>query len=217
VPVVKFPGPEATSGPLADPNLDPLARLEVVLHQLARARAEWESAVAETDAAEEYDAPADVLEKARAAVRVAFERWSVVAAQADELALDARRAKPLDQDYEKVYRQTLKDLQEQFDGGPHYDLLCERVAGLHVRLKRMEASNREYPAADHARLNQQLLGYINQLQKYTESMKSESISREAQSVAEKILMIVEHHLATSYPELWHGVMREVRSALESAA
>jgi hypothetical protein len=217
VPVVPFPGQEATPGPLADPNLEPLERLDVVRRQLSRARAEWEAAVVAEDAAEEYDAPPELLDKARAEVRATYARWSTIADQADELARDARRSQPLEQSYEKAYKATLKELQEQFDGGPHYDLLCERVAGLHVRLKRMEASPHEYPAPDHARLNQQLLGYINQLQRYTEAMKTESISREAQGVAEKILLIVEKHLATSYPELWRGVMHEVRSALESVA
>jgi hypothetical protein len=217
VAVVRFPGADPATGPLADPNLDPLARLDVVLQQLARARAEWEAAVALADEVAENAPVPEHVERARAEVRAAFERWSPIADQADRLAKDARRARPMDGGYQKLYQHTLEDLKGQFDGGPHYDLLCERVAGLHVHLKRMETSTREYPAADHARLNQQLLSYINQLQKYTEAMKSESISKEAQGVAEKILLIVEKNLATSYPELWRGVMREVRTALESVA
>jgi hypothetical protein len=215
VPVVRFPGQEPTSGPLADPNLDPLVRLDVVLQQLARARAEWDEAVAAADNAAES---AEGIDKTRAAVRVAFDRWSAISDMADALAKDARRARPLDRDFEKLYQATFTELREQFaDGGPHYDLLCERVAGLHVRLKRMERSTREYPAAEHARLNHQLLSYINQLQRYTEAMKTESISREAQGVAEKLLQVVERNLATSHPELWRSVVRDVRLALESAA
>jgi hypothetical protein len=197
--------------------LDPLARLDVVLQQLARSRKDWDAAVVEADQAYENGRAAEVQRELQAVVRTAYDRWNEISAQADKLAKDAHRGEPMDDGFEKEYQQTLEQLRDQFDGGPHYELLCERVAGLHVRLKRMEANIREYPAVDHARLNQQLLSYINQLQKYTEAMKSESISKEAQGVAEKILLIVEKNLATSYPELWRGVMREVRVALESVA
>jgi alkylation response protein AidB-like acyl-CoA dehydrogenase len=217
VSVVKFPGSEPTSGPLSDPSLDPLARLGVALQQLARARTEWEDAcsVADEIAGDGPDRR-DELEQARIIVRAAYKRWSEIGKEAEQLAAQAHRAKPAD-DWQKVAEEKLRELQEQFDGGPHYDLLCERVAGLHVRLKQMEASGRDYPAAEYAYLNQQLLGYINQLQRYTEAMKTESISREAQGVAEKILQVVERNLATSHPELWRGVVRDVRQALESAA
>lgn len=219
VPVVRFPGSnEPKSGPLADPSLDPNARLKVVLRELQRSREEWERTCAALDGLEEIDdVDHKTLATARAMVRSSYDRWATIAAQADTLATDMRRAAPLRTEYEQLYEEKLSELKEQFDGGPHYDLLCERVAGLHTRLKMMERSTHEFPLIEHARLNQQLLSYINQLQKYTEAMKSEQISAEAQGVAEKLLMIVEKSLATSYPELWHTVMRDVRVALESAA
>lgn len=203
------------SGPLTDPNLDLAMRLSLVVQSVGMARAELEEAQ-NTLTLLEADASPKALASARAAVRTAYARWHKLTQDADELAERARRSRA-STDFSKLYRDTLRQLEEEFDGGPHYHLLCERVAGLHMRLKEMERAGRAYPPAEHARLNQQLLGYINQLQKYTETMKSESISKEAQGVAEKILLIVEKNLATSYPELWRGVMREVRLALESAA
>jgi hypothetical protein len=215
VPVVRFPGDK--NGLLSDPALDPNVRLKLVLEHLKRLRTEWEDACQACDALEESEVSRTDIHRARNEVRAAYARWDEVSAQADALARDLRRAAPDANRYEQLYRLTLAELKEQFDGGPQYDLLCERAAALTARLRRMEDSAREFPAADHARLNQQLLSYINQLQKYTEAMKSETLSREAQGVAEQILMIVEKSLATTYPELWHSVMRDVRQALESAA
>lgn len=218
MPVVAFPGSDSMAGLFGDPNLDPHTHLKVVLQHLARCRHDWEAACDRNDELEEQGSALEHdLRRARADVHAAYAAWLEVAQQADTLAKDVRRGQPDSDTYERLYRVTFNDLKQQFDGGPHYDLLCERVAGLHVRLKRMEAGAREYPAIEHARLNQQLLKYIAQLQRYTEAMKSEQISAEAQDVAEKILIIVERSLSTSYPELWHVVVTDVRRALESAA
>jgi hypothetical protein len=214
------PPPGGGGGPLADRNLDPLVRLETVVNQLGRAAKEFDDACQKLDQLEANANPAGKngrVERARYEAREAFSRWDALSDQADDLAKAIRRAQPLDSAYEKMYRAGLAELTEQFDGGPHYVLLCERVASLHARLRQIESGALDVPSIDHARMNQQLLSFINQLQKYTEAMKSEQISAEAQGVAEKILMIVEKNLATSYPELWRGVMREVRQALESAA
>lgn len=217
MPVVPLRGSEPPrSGPLADPNLDLALRLSLVLQALGMARAELDEATVALQRIPTSAAP-KLLASARTAQRGAYARWHKLTADADELAERARRART-SIDFAKLYDETLAELQDEFQsGGPHYDLLCERVAGLHVRLREMEQAGRAYPPQEHARLNTQLLAYINQLQRYTEAMKTETISKEAQGVAEKILMIVEKNLATSYPELWRGVMREVRMALEQAA
>ena len=214
--MVRFPGPQDKSGLLADPALDPTVRLRLVLEHLERLRAEWVEACKTLDELDETEVERKVIRGARLEVREAYERWDHVSQQADFLATDLRRAAPDANRYEQLYRATLGNLKEQFDGGPHYDLLCERVAALTARLRRMEEGPREYPPLEHSRLNQQLLGYINQLQKYTEAMKSETLSKEAQGVAEQILMVVEKNLSVSHPELWHSVMRDVRQALETA-
>ena len=214
------PPPEDPTPPvLRDAALDPASRLEVVLEQEHRLREEWQEAQRVADDIDPADQP-DELGLARRAIRDAYRRWYEVSGQAASLAEEVRKRSlemPSASEWDQLHTETLEDLKGTFDGGPHYLLLCERVAGLHVRLKRMEASGRDVPASEHAQLNAQLLGYINQLQKYTEAMKSESISREAQSVAEAILQLVEKHCATTYPELYLEIVKDVRSTLEAVA
>jgi hypothetical protein len=203
---------------LADPQLDPSYRLGQVLEALARCHEEWDQSQRVADDIDPTD-DLDLLDQARREVRSAYRRWFEISAQAAELAQVVRRTHleiQSNRDWDALRQHTLDDLLAQFEGGPHYVLLCERASGLHVRLKQMEASGRDFSPAEHAQLNAQLLAYINQLQKYTEAMKSESISREAQSVAESILQIVEKHCAATYPELYLGVVKDVRSALEAA-
>lgn len=201
-----------------DPGLDPELRLRYVLFAQRRAYDEWDECCREADNIDPAEDP-DLLESARRNVRNAYRRWSEIADQATSLGEQLRRKQleiPDSPSMQAEYERMLSDLLQQFDGGPHYRLLCERVAGLHVRLKSMEASGRSYSPSEHHSLNGQLLSYVNQLQKYTETMKSENITKESQAVAEAILGLVEKHLATSQPDLWHAIMRDVRAALEVA-
>jgi hypothetical protein len=201
-----------------DPSLDPEIRLKHVLEAQRRAFDEWDEACRVADDIDPMEQP-DELENARRAVRNAYRRWSEIADQSQMLSEGLRRHKlevPDTEEFQAVYQRTLDGLQAQFDGGPHYRLLCERVAGLHVRLKQMETSGRQYAPAEHSALNSQLLSYVNQLQKYTESMKSENITKESQAVAEAILAMVEKHLSASQPDLWNAIMKDVRGALEGA-
>lgn len=193
--------------------ISPVYRLQMVLRAEERAREEWDEAIrieADIDP-DDYD----TLENARKNLRNAYRRWFEISQQGVDLAEKVRKSalEPT------LTNQLLIDeLKAQFDGGgPHYDLLCERVAGLHTRLKAMEASGRDFSPAEHATLNNQLLGFINQLQKYTESMKSESISKETRDAVEEVLRIVERHLGTTYLEVWHAVVKDVRHALEESA
>lgn len=201
-----------------DPSLDPEQRLKHVLEAQRRAFDEWDEACRVSDDIDPVDQP-DELENARRNVRNAYRRWSEIADQSQMLSEHLRRTKleiPDTEAFKTEYDHVLAELQGQFDGGPHYRLLCERVAGLHVRLKQMETSGRAYAAAEHSALNSQLLSYVNQLQKYTESMKSENITKESQAVAEAILALVEKHLSASQPDLWNAIMKDVRGALEAS-
>jgi hypothetical protein len=194
--------------------LDPAHRLQMVLKAEERAQEEWDESIRIEADIDPVDF--DTLENARKNVRNAYRRWFEISQQAHDLAEAVRKSKleapaPLDS-------KLLASLQEQFTGGgPHYALLCERVAGLHMRLQHMEASGRDFSPQEHATLNTQLLSYINQLQKYTEAMKSETISKETQEAVEEVLRIVERHLGTTYLEVWHAVVKDVRRALEDAA
>lgn len=201
-----------------DPLLDPTARLQLVLEATKRAQDEWQESMLVADDIDPEDDP-DLLEEARKNTRNAYRRWYEVAEQAHRLAEELRRKTIEIVDtptYTSAYDATLEELLGQFDGGPHYRLLCERVAALTTRLKQMETSGRSYSTAEHSALNGQVLSYINQLQKYTEAMKTETISRESQAVAEAILGLVEKHLAVSQPDLFNAIMRDVRAALEAA-
>jgi hypothetical protein len=211
---------QGDSGPPRQPPileaaaLDPAYRLSQVLKAEERAQEEWDEAIrieADIDPAD-----FDVIENARKNVRNAYRRWFEVSAQAHDLAESVRKSKL---ESNPVIDPTLiQQLKEQFTGGgPHYELLCERVAGLHTRLRHMEASGRDFSPSEHAQLNTQLLAFINQLQKYTEAMKSETISKETQEAVEEVLRIVERHLGTTYLEVWHAVVKDVRRALEESA
>jgi hypothetical protein len=201
------------------PELDPVNRLNLTLEALRRAYDEWDECQRIADDIDPELDP-DALENARRNIRAAYRRWDEIADRAQAQSESLRRKTlelPTSPEFVAAYEHTLAQLKGQFrEGGPHYDLLCERVAGLHVRLKQMETSGRSYSAAEHSQLNGQLLSYINQLQKYTEAMKSESISRESQQVAEAILGLVQKHVAVTYPEMWNLIMHDVRGALEAA-
>jgi len=208
-------GPAGPQPPvLSSERLDPVYRLQQVLRAEERAREEWDEASrieADIDPTEDPDA----LETARKSIRNAYRRWFEISQQAADLSEKVRKAKL---ETAADNSQLIESLKAQFDGGgPHYNLLCERVAGLHTRLKAMETSGRDFSPSEHATLNNQLLGYINQLQKYTESMKSESISRETRDAVEEVLRIVERHLGTTYLEVWHIIVKDVRHALEDGA
>lgn len=199
---------------LSDPALDPIYRLQMVLRAEERCKEEWDEAInveADIDPADW-----DALENARKNIRNAYRRWFEISQQAHDLSEAVRKSKM--EANPRVDQDLLDQLYEQFQGGgPHYKLLCERVAGLHSRLKFMEASGRDFSPQEHATLNTQLLSFTNQLQKYTEAMKSETISKETQEAVEEVLRIVERHLGTTYLEVWHAVVVDVRRALEDAA
>ena len=208
--------PPAPPSIFLDQGLDPELRLRHVLDAQRRAYDEWDECCRLADDIDPENDP-DLLENARRNVRNAYRRWSEIADQAQSLGEQLRRKQlELPALSDQAYQDMLASLLEQFDGGPHYRLLCERVAGLHVRLKQMETSGRSFAASEHTSLNAQLLSYVNQLQKYTETMKSENITKESQAVAEAILSLVEKHLAASQPDLWHAIMKDVRAALEGA-
>jgi hypothetical protein len=199
---------------LAAQQLDPVYRLTQVLRAEERAQEEWDEAArieADIDPAD-YD----LIESARKNIRNAYRRWYEISQQAQDLSQQVRKSRLESATHPDP--DLLNSLKSQFtDGGPHYDLLCERVASLHARLQHMEASGRDFTPSEHAALNNQMLTYINQLQKYTEAMKSESISRETRDAVEEVLRIVERHLGTTYLEVWHVIVKDVRHALEEPA
>lgn len=221
--VINFPpGPDPTSPPtlpeiLRNPALDPEIRLQLVLDAETRARDEWQDCARVADDIDPVTDP-DLLENARKELRNAYRRWFEISQQAQDLGEKFRRARlelPRTAQWEQQYQAMLKDFDEQYaDGGPQYRLLAERVAGLTVRLRQVETSGRDFNQAEYNQTNASLLSFVNQLQRFTEAQKSETVSKEAQAVAEVLMGIMERHVAVTYPELWQRIVTDVRRALE---
>lgn len=223
MPVIQFP-PNADQTPqpefpeiLSNPALDPEVRLQLVLDAELRAREEWQDCARVADDIDPVTDP-DLLENARKELRNAYRRWYEVSQQAQDLGEKFRRAKlelPRTKIYEQQYQAMLQDFYAQYEsGGPQYRLLAERVAGLTIRLRQMEASGRDFNQAEYNQTNASLLSFVNQLQRFTEAQKSETVSKEAQAVAESLMAIMERHTAVTYPELWNRIVVDVRRALE---
>lgn len=219
-PPIQFPTVrvDPTAELLADPLLDPVARLKDILRQTERAHDEWLAAEAKCD---DLIEGSDQLDRARQEVRAAYKRWKDYSDQAREVEAEVRRRSleiPREGKVKQEYDSLVKVLQGQYDGlGPHYDLLCENTAALTIRLRLMETSGRDVSSGEYKEMHDLYLRYVNQLQKYTEAMKSESINRLTQEVAEQIVQIFERHFGNTYPEEWQSAVKELRVLVEEAA
>lgn len=223
MPLIQFPpGPDGAPKTvlpeiLANPALDPETRLGLVLEAEARAKEEWQDACRVADDIDPVLDP-DMLENARKEIRNAYRRWYEISQQAIDLGERFRRARlelPRTAVWEEQYQQMLADFHAQYsEGGPQYRLLSERVAGLTIRLRQMESSGRDFNQQEYNQTNASLLSFVNQLQRFTEAQKSETVSKEAQAVAESLMAIMERHTAVTYPELWSRIVTDVRRALE---
>lgn len=111
---------------------------------------------------------------------------------------------------EAVYQ----DLISQYDGlGPHYNALCRRVAELHVRIEQANRSGRIVSSDEFTRMSDAYLRAVNQLQKYTETTKSESVSKETQEIVKAALRVVEDIVAPQAPQLWMKALRAVEAKI----
>jgi predicted nuclease with TOPRIM domain len=211
-PPIRFPNSagDPVSELLADPLLDPATKLKDILRQVERAHDEWTAA---ERACDELVEGSEKLRDAQDHVRTAYRRWHALAQEAKEAEEEVRRRSleiPRSGDWQEMYATMVSDLKQQYDGlGPHYDLLCEHTASLTVRLRMMEASGRDVSSGEYVEMHKLYLGYVNQLQKYTEAMKSESISKMTQEVAEQIVQLFERHFGTLHPEEWDSAVREL--------
>jgi len=221
--VIQFPpGPDPTTVPtlpeiLQNPALDPEVRLTLVIEAESRAREEWQDCARVADDIDPVTDP-DLLESARKELRNAYRRWFEISQQAQDLGEKFRRAKlelPRTAKWEQDYQAMLHDFDAQYEqGGPQYKLLCERVAGLTIRLRQMEASGRDFNQSEYNQTNASLLSFVNQLQRFTEATRTEAVSKEAQAVAEAIMAVVDRHISVTYPELWQRIVTDIRRAME---
>jgi hypothetical protein len=225
------PSPPAIVPPhqLADGQLDPTLRLETILGMCRRAYEEYQEAcvVADTfgagmmpDGTDANDL-LDALNRVRGEVRRTYQRWFELTAQARKAEDEVRKRKlerPLDGPWLSSYEKLRTSLREEYKGlGPHYELLCDNCAAISIKLRQMEASGRDYDSGEYTELHKLYLSYINQLQKYTEAIKSESINRQTQDVAEKLIQIFERHFGAGYPVEWNQAVLEIRQKIEGAA
>jgi len=223
MPVINFPeGPNPTLPPtlpeiLSNPALDPEVRLTLVIEAESRAREEWQDQARVADDIDPVTDP-DLLENARKELRNAYRRWYEISQQAQDLGERFRRQRlelPRTALWESQYQEMLSQFDAQYEqGGPQYRLLCERVAGLTIRLRQMEASGRDFNQSEYNQTNASLLSFINQLQRFTEATRTEAVSKEAQAVAETLMGIMERHVAVTYPELWSRIVTDIRRAME---
>jgi len=154
-------------------------------------------------------------------VRQKYNRWFELTAQARNAEGEVRKRsleRPLSGHWSQEYNTLRQSLREEYDGlGPHYELLCDNCAAISIRLRQMEASGRDYDSGEYTDIHKLYLTYINQLQKYTEAMKSESINRQTQDVAERLVQIFERHFGNAYPVEWKTAVDELRQVVESVA
>lgn len=110
-----------------------------------------------------------------------------------------------------------QELQRQYQGyGSVYEFLCTALAEARVKLEQAQQSGRELSTDEFAKLIQTQTTIINQLQKYTETMKNQTVPQEVQEVAQSIMRCVEQEVASENPHLWQRVVKAVRQHVEGA-
>lgn len=104
----------------------------------------------------------------------------------------------------------LAGLHESYHGkGAQYDLLCTRLASVTVMIDQLEDSPTSIDPSQYEKLVTAQTHLINQLQKFTEATKSETIRSEVQEAIVRMMVIVEHHVAPTYPQLWNTITQDV--------
>ena len=107
---------------------------------------------------------------------------------------------------EEVYQEYL----EQYENlGPQYEHLCQQAAIITVRIEQMNASGRAVPHEEFAKMQDTYIKVISQLQKYTESTKSESISKDTIEMVKALLKIGEGIVGEKAPRVWEEYVRAV--------
>lgn len=207
--------PPATVEAVSSPYLDPTARLKTMLDELQRAQLDLDKARYQADEIPP-GTPDDVIEAALRKQRNAYRRWFEISQQATTLEQEARRRQLESlQLFRNEYQQTYDALIEAYgDLGPQYRLIVERAASIDARIKVLDQSQRNISTDEVAELTKLHLSLMNQLQRYTEATKTESLTRQTQETIQQLMIIVEHRVAPTNPALWREIVHDVRSAVE---
>src|SRR5215831_992763 len=216
--MLQFPtAPNSITQQVVDhPQLDPTQRLKTTLEELSRAHLELERSRYECDELPP-GTPPDTVEQALRKQRNAYRRWYEIQAQATQLEQEARRRQLESlQLFKQRYEETYNDLLEHYgDLGPQYRLLVERLSSIDARIHILDNSQRDLRPEEVTELNKLHLTLVNQLQRYTEATKTETLNKQTQDVINQILIIVEHRVSPANPQLWREVVHDVRTAVES--
>ena len=113
--------------------------------------------------------------------------------------------------WQKQWEDLVASLKAQYRGqGPHYNLLCEDVADIAIRLRRIRQSERTLAPRDAYAWHHMLHEAIKRLQMYTESTKVETTKREVNAVTANLLNILETIIKPENPALWEGCVLAIR-------
>lgn len=200
-----------------DPSIDPTERLRTVISEVRRAKEDLDRSRYLADALPS-GTPDDVIQDAERRTRNAYRRWYDAQGQATSLEAETRRRKLESlSSYMRQYEDARGTLLAEYgDLGPQYRMLVDRMAAIDTRIRVMERSGRDVESSEFSELHKTHLAYVNQLQKYTESQKSETMTKQTQDTVTAVMVIIEHRLANTNPQLWHEIVGDVRKAIEAA-
>lgn len=115
----------------------------------------------------------------------------------------------------EIESRTQKLLREYGDLGPHYEILCKQLAGLDYQRDMQMRSGRDIPTEEVVKLNDGIIRTIGQLQRYTESSKSETLSKDRDQLALALLDIGEKIFATQAPAAWSAYILAIKRRLQT--
>ena len=201
----------------SDTAIDPTERLKTVISEVKRAKEDLDRSRYLADSLPS-GTPDDIVQDAERRTRNAYRRWYDAQHQAVTLEQETRRRKLESLSlYLRQFEQTREELLREYgDLGPQYRMLVDRMAAVDTRIHVMERSGRDVDPGEFSELHKTHLSYVNQLQKYTEAQKSETLNKQTQDTVSAVMVIIEHRIANTNPQLWREIVGDVRKAIEAA-
>ncbi len=146
----------------------------------------------------------------------ALEAWTEVSAQVEvtegkyrKAALETQNIQKWQTRFQEVSHSLLK---EYGNLGPQYEILVAELARTVIKREQLDNSGREVSHEEWTKISSQIKDLTNQLQRYTEAVKTEVIKTATQDAILKTLEVVERALS-DHPHLWASVVSEVRTAV----
>lgn len=113
---------------------------------------------------------------------------------------------------EKALRKTLT--QQYGDLGPQYNLIVDRLIAVVLQAESLEANPHIFDPEEHSKLVYQTKALVDQLQKHTETTKTEAlISKRVEQQAYRIVEIIERVVLPQSPVLWQSVVQTLESEM----